>query len=111
MENPFDTINQRLEKIEYFLSKLHHINPAETVPESDLLNINEAAQLLNLARATVYNLVSRRALPAFKKSGRLYFSKTALIDWIKSGKRATLAELADQANQTLCNTKKGAGHA
>lgn len=109
--NPFEAINERLEKIEYFLSNLSHVKPANQEPENDLLTIDEAAQLLDLARATVYNLVSKRQLPVFKKSGRLYFSKAALIEWIKSGKKATKEELAAKANEDLAQLKKGAGNA
>jgi excisionase family DNA binding protein len=109
--NPFEAINKRLERIEHFLSQLHHVEPAKDDPEADLLTVDEAAKLLNLARATVYNLVSKRKIPVFKKRSRLYFSKAALLDWIKAGKKSTVDELATEANEELAALKKGAGNA
>lgn len=105
MQNPFEQLDQRLERIEFFLSNLNSVQPTDQ-PEADLLNIDEAAQLLNLARATVYNLVSKKQIPVFKKGKRLYFSKAALLDWVQSGKKPTLEEIAEEVAETLSTLKK-----
>jgi excisionase family DNA binding protein len=62
-------------------------------PETDLINIEEAAGILNLSVQTVYQLCSTRKINHFKKGKRLYFSKSELVDWIKSGRKKTRAEL------------------
>lgn len=112
MQNPFEELNSRLERIEQKLSNLPSAQTPEQ-PEADLLNVDEAAQLLNLARATVYNLVSRKQIPVFKKGKRLYFSKAALLNWVQSGKKPTLEETAQEVAETLhtLKNKKRAVHA
>lgn len=104
MQNPFELLERRLARIEQLLAALATEAPPEQ-PEADLLNIKQAADLLNLARATVYNLVSKKELPHFKKGKRLYFSKAALLNWIKEGKKPTLAEIQDQVSETLDQLK------
>jgi excisionase family DNA binding protein len=112
MHNPFEELNNRLERIEFFLASLQSV-PSTELPEADLLTVTQAAQLLNLARATVYNLVSRKQIPVFKKGKRLYFSKAALLVWVQSGKKPTLEETAQEVAATLhtIKHKKGAGNA
>jgi hypothetical protein len=41
-----------------------------------------------------------------KRSKRCYFSKVELIDYLKQGRRKTLAETAIEAER-YCKTKKG----
>ena len=70
-----------------------------------LMTIDEACDFLSLSKATLYSKVSRNEIPYIKK-GRLYFSSAELLDYLKSGKRKTHAELQDQAHELL-NNKKG----
>jgi excisionase family DNA binding protein len=98
MENPFVLIYQRLDSIECVLREL---NARETKPipryKPDLLIIDEAVLLLNLAKSTIYNLVSCGKIPVMKKSKRLYFSRDELLDWLRSGKRKTVQEIEEEA--------------
>lgn len=105
MHNPFEELNNRLERIEFFLASLQSV-PSTELPEADLLTVTQAAQLLNLARATVYNLVSQKQIPVCKKGKRLYFSKAALLNWIKEGKKPTLEETAQEVGQSLAKIKR-----
>ena len=73
--------------------------PTETPDQ--LLTVHEAAEFLNLAVATVYTMVSRGELPVMKRSKRLYFSRIELMDYLKQGRRKTLAETASEADQYL----------
>ena len=67
-------------------------------PESDqLLTIQQAGEFLKLTVATLYGYVHRAEIPVSKKGKRLYFSKHELTDWIKSGRRKTLAESSLEA--------------
>jgi excisionase family DNA binding protein len=75
-------------------------------PEQDqLLTIQQAAELLKLSVPTVYGLVSRAELPVNKRSKRLYFSKQELTDWIKGGRKKTIAEIQASA-QTFISKRK-----
>jgi hypothetical protein len=94
--------------IENSIKKVLSSQKNEPQPETDqLLTIQQAGELLNLSVTTLYGYTQRAEIPVFKKSKRLYFSKQSLIEWIKAGKRKTLAETAAEADQYLTK-KKGA---
>jgi excisionase family DNA binding protein len=75
----------KLDKIEQLLQQ--KTPPAEDKQEQ-LLNVDEACKLLNLAKPTVYGLVSQRKLPHMKQGKKLYFSKQELTEWVKAGRKA-----------------------
>jgi len=105
MENPFQSITNDLSEIKYLISKLSLVQPKEE-PEADILNIKQAAKLLNLAPATLYNKVNKKEISHFKQGKRLYFSKAGLISWLKEGRKLTKTEITKEVNETLCNQKK-----
>src|SRR5574344_2103542 len=72
-----------------------------------LLTIQEAAQFLNLAVPTIYSKVSRGELPVMKRSKRLYFSSTELMEYLKQGRKKSNAEIEQEAEAYLLNNKKG----
>ena len=87
----------RYSKVQYVISKeelkdvlqeiieplvKNYFNKLQTVHEKPFLNIDEAAALLDIARQTIYQMVSKRQIPFYKRSKRLYFKKSELIDWI-----------------------------
>jgi len=80
----------------------------KTQPQEELLSIQQASELLNLSVPTLYSKVSKGELPVMKRSKRLYFSKTELIEYLKAGKRKTSAEIEAEADAYLSN-KKSAG--
>jgi len=47
-----------------------------------LLNINEAAAVLGLAKATLYRYASMKMLPTVKLGDRLLFKQSDLEKWI-----------------------------
>lgn len=105
MENPFETITNDLQEIKYLISKLHLVKTKEE-PEADIINLKQAAKILNLSPATIYNKVNKKEIPYSKKGKRLYFSKTNLIAWIKEGKKPTLSEIKEEVYETLSKQKK-----
>lgn len=75
--------------------------PKPDVKQSDLLTIQEAATFLNLSKSTLYNKANKSELPYMKKGKRLYFSRSELIDYIKSGKIYSIQEIQEQTNNFL----------
>lgn len=108
MQNPFESIESRLSNIESLILDLKH-QPKEVEPteqKAELLTIDEAAIFLSLSKATLYSKVSKRELPFMKKSKRLYFSRTELMDYLKEGSKKTKTELETEAIENLTSTKK-----
>lgn len=80
----------------------------EHQPEADeLLTVQDTAKFLTLSVPTIYGLIAKGELPVMKRSKRCYFSKVELINYLKQGKRKTLAETASEADQYLTKKKGG----
>lgn len=97
MSNPFETIDSRLTSIESLLLDIKRQRADNTIgkktDEDEILTVRQASELLNLAIPTIYALTSNRTLPHSKRGKKLYFNKSELIAWVKSGKRKTVSEL------------------
>ena len=72
-----------------------------------LLTIQEAADFLSLTVPTMYSKVSKGELPVMKRSKRLYFSRTELLEYLKDGRKKSNAEIEQEAKAYLLNNKKG----
>ena len=64
-----------------------------TKEEPEFFTIEEAAAFLKLAKQTLYQLVSKKAIPHYKRNKRLYFKRLELQEWIEEGKQVTQGEL------------------
>ncbi len=89
-------LSTKLDNIERLLSNRNN------QPETDqLLTIQEVGLLIKLSVPTLYGYVSRNDIPFSKKGKRLYFSKQELMDWVKTGRKKTIAEINSEANTYL----------
>jgi excisionase family DNA binding protein len=70
-----------------------------------LLTIEGAAEFLTLTKATLYSKVSKGEIPFMKRSKRLYFSRTELMDYVKGGKQRTIEEVQADASEFLISKK------
>lgn len=91
----------KLSRIEKYLNDICG-QPSKAVDQ--MLNVEQAADFLGLSKATIYLKVSSGDLPHMKKSKRLYFSTQELTDYLKSGKRNSIEDEEQGAEQFL--TKK-----
>lgn len=109
MNNPFAVLEARLSNIETLLLDIKHApkNQGEQPDPDELLTIQEAAEFLSLSVPTIYCKVSKNELPVCKAPGskRLYFSRTDLMEYVKAGRKKTLAETAAEAEAYI--KKKG----
>ena len=81
---------------------------AETRTEIESpMQLDEVVPITGLTKPTLYGYVQRNEIPYHKKGNRLYFFKSELIDWIKTGKQKTLKELEAQTDEYLSNKNKG----
>ncbi|WP_020402108.1 helix-turn-helix domain-containing protein [Gracilimonas tropica] len=62
------------------------------------LNVEEAAEFLDLSKSHLYKLTSRGEIPHYKPTGkRLYFLPEDLIEYLKAGRVKTNRELDQEA--------------
>jgi excisionase family DNA binding protein len=107
MSNPFEVIEARLNSIENLILDLKH-KPIKVEPNEQpeqFLSIQEASAFLNLTVPTLYSKVSKGELPVMKRSKRLYFSRTELMDYLKKGRKKSNSEIEAEAVEYL--NKKG----
>lgn len=98
-------LHQRLDSIEKLLLNSRQ---EKTLTSDELLTVQQASELVNLAVPTLYSKVSLKEIPYCKKGKRLYFSRSELIEWITEGKEPTKAEtiLAVQGRMTRPHQKR-----
>ncbi|WP_114783285.1 helix-turn-helix domain-containing protein [Botryobacter ruber] len=59
----------------------------------EILNVQQAAEVLDLAPSTIYGLVNKSRLPYFKKGHKLRFKRSQLLEWINSGEKKTQSQI------------------
>ena len=69
----------------YQLSK----NDPDVNKNEDILNVKEAARLLDLSPATIYGKTHRKEIPHFKRGKKLLFSRAILVNWLKETENPT----------------------
>jgi excisionase family DNA binding protein len=73
----------------------------------ELMNIQEAAALLNLAVNTIYEKTSERTIPFYKHGKKIMFKKSELLAWIDSRKVKTIRDIQNEAKGQTPRRKKG----
>jgi len=71
-------------------------NLEANLPASNLLSIEEACQLLKLAKQTLYGFTSKNLIPFIKRGKKLYFRRSELETWLNEGKRKTNKEIEQE---------------
>jgi excisionase family DNA binding protein len=99
-----DIASQVAEKV-YSLQQKNN-EQREVAQENEFLTINQASELLNLAKPTIYTLTCKNEVPFIKKGKKLYFKKADLIEWLNAGRRMTKSEIEEEVNNHLLNKRK-----
>jgi excisionase family DNA binding protein len=84
IENPFDMLFKKLISIENQLKHLSTANGKQKEP--DFMTVEQAAEFLNLSKATVYKKCSAGLLPYYKGGKKLHFKKSELTKILETGK-------------------------
>ena len=82
--NPYDAIEERLVSLTQAIDTLaeYLYNDGNTVDKP--LSLNEAIHYLDVSKATLYLLTSKREIPHLKRGQKLYFLKADLDQWLLS---------------------------
>lgn len=106
----FEGLPEAVNQIHHKISSIEKLLLSQTnhSPETDqLLTIKQASELITLSVPTIYGLVQRSAIPVSKQGKRLYFSRIDLINWIRTGRRKTIAEIISEGQNFESNKRKG----
>lgn len=105
----FEQLPQAVSELHDKLSNIEQLLRAGSLQppqEDELLTILGASKFLNLSTQTVYGKVSRKEIPVNKQGKRLYFYRSELVDWIKSGRKKTVSEIREEAEQAFIPRKR-----
>lgn len=69
------------------------------------INLNDVVPITGLTKPTLYSYVQRNEIPYHKKGNRLFFFKSEIIDWIKTGKQKTVKEIEAETDSYLSSKK------
>lgn len=103
MENPFEIIIERLDNIEKILLEMlkKDISNSQVSDSEEIMTVDQVAVYLSLSKPTIYGKCSAREIPCFKTGKRVYFMKSEINEWLKTGKRETAFELRQQAAEWI----------
>ena len=62
-------------------------NQPDPAHQSEIVFLEEAMQITGLAKPTIYAKTSRGEIPHYKRSRKLYFKRSELLQWIEEGKQ------------------------
>jgi len=66
-------------------------------PTEQLLTAKDAAKLLDLTVPTIHNKASKGELPHMRRSKRIYFLRSELIEYLKVGRKKSNDEIEREA--------------
>ncbi len=68
----------------------------------EVLNLEEAAAFIGIAKSTLYKMTHQNRLPYYKPAGKLiFFEKKALLDWVRGAKSLSEEEIRQEAAERL----------
>jgi excisionase family DNA binding protein len=78
----------------------------EAESNTTLINIQEAAALLNLAVTTLYEKTSEKLIPHYKHGKKIMFKKSELLAWVESRRVKTIHEIRKEAASQMLKVRK-----
>lgn len=94
-QNPFAILYTRLDAIERLILTLINHQQLPPSTENDIGGIDFAAKITGLKPSTIYCHISKKAIPHFKRGGKVYFSRSVLEKWIKEDARGSPKEFVE----------------
>lgn len=108
MENPFEIINERLERIEKLVKNIYaNIGTKETnCSTTKFMDIEQLSNYLGLSKSHIYKLTSNHTIPHSKRGKRLYFDKETINSWVLENKIWTQEDIEKQVADYLIKNRK-----
>ena len=91
-------LTEKVEELSVMVSKLQ---PVQTPKERKPIEVDVACNILKKAKPTIYNLVRKGVIPAYKKGKKLYFYEDELLHWIETGRKETSQQTYDEMLATM----------
>lgn len=85
-------LTEQVTAIKKMVSALHPPVPEE----KSLIGIDEACVIIQKAKPTIYALVRKGIIPAYKRGKKLYFYKEELLQWVESGRKGATTAISSE---------------
>ncbi len=108
MENPFQTIIERLGSIESLLQKIQYDKDTaltDNPTTRKIMSLADFCEYAGLSRQTAYKLTSAQKVPHSKRGKRLYFDREKVDAWLLENQVATQAEIQERASAHLSKNR------
>lgn len=99
MENPFELIIAKLDRIENAIANLKITNQAPIIFAP--MNVAEVSEYLKISVSSIYKLTSSSQIPHYKSGKKLYFKKDEIDEWIFSNRIKTKDEIEKEAMEYI----------
>lgn len=109
MENPFELIMEKLDRIERMLlnSSTRNYSPIAAEGEQPtVLTMKQAAAFTGLSTSRIYKLTSTRGIPHYKQGKKLYFKRAELNEWLTQNRISTVAEIEREATNYVIRNRR-----
>jgi len=104
MENPFELILERLDRIE---KAINSINIPTQIPVNKApMDVKELSEYLKLSDSAIYKLTSTSQIPHYKSGKKLYFKKEDIDKWIFSNSIKTIDEVENETMEYIEKKRK-----
>jgi predicted DNA-binding transcriptional regulator AlpA len=74
--------------------------------DEEFLDLKKCCQITGYSASSLYRFIGNNSIPHIKKNGKLIFERSAIIAWLKEGKRKSPAEIDASADRHLAGNKK-----
>ncbi len=99
----FDKLTEQVIELKKMVSELQP-QPSD---KHVLVEIKDACRIIRKAKPTIYTLVRKGLLPAYKKGKKLYFYEDELLAWIENVRRKSSAQTYEEM---LANMQSNVRH-
>ena len=99
MENPFETLNQKLDRIIIMLDELlPGMVKSNSVSTKQVMTIMDGSNFLGISKQTLYGYTSKRTVPHYKNGKKLYFLHDELLAWLQTNQRKTITQITNDVS-------------
>lgn len=99
MENPFELILEKLDRIEKAFAALNTTNPIQI--NNAPMDVKDLLAYLKLSVSAIYKQTSTIEIPHYKSGKRLYFKKEDIDEWIFSHRIKTRDDIEKEAMEYI----------
>jgi len=110
MENPFDVINEKLERIEKQLTEMRKALLCTTLEkenQEEIMTKEQVCELLSISVSNIYKLTSTRQIPHYRRGKKLIFKRSEIEKWAFESRIKTMTELETEAISYIAKQARG----